>query len=64
MDLISTRPKTAVGVVLAGIFLTVWLAGCQSFPQRDMGKFVPDFNRVAIPSKGTGSQTLKTDDMS
>ena len=64
MDLISTRRKTAVGMVLAGIFLTAWLAGCQSFAQRDMGKFVPDFNRVAIPSKGADSQTLKTDDMS
>ena len=63
MNLISAKGKTAVGAVLAGIFLTVWLAGCQSFPQRDMGKFVPDFNRVAIPSKGTGSQTFKTNDM-
>jgi hypothetical protein len=65
MNLISAKGKTAIGAVLAGIFLTTWLAGCQSFPQRDMGKFVPDFNRVAIPSNGgTGSQTFKTNDMS
>lgn len=50
-------------VLCIGILAASWLAGCQSMGQRDMGRLVPDFNRVAIPGAGTSSQTLKTKEM-
>ena len=51
-------------MVFTGIIAVSWLAGCQSLGQRDMGRLVPDFYRVAIPPSGeTSSNTLKTHDM-
>jgi hypothetical protein len=61
--------KTAITRALAvmmitGIVAVASLAGCQSLGQRDMGRLVPDFYRVAIPPVGeTASNTLKTHDM-
>ncbi len=56
--------ETIFTVMIIGIFLASWLAGCQSLGQRDMGRLVPDFYRVAIPPSGeTSSNTLKTHDM-
>jgi len=49
--------------LIMGIFLASWLAGCQSLGQRDMGRLVPDYYRVAIPSDGSSSHTFKTNDM-
>lgn len=49
--------------LIMGIFLVSWPAGCQSMGQRDMGRLVPDFYRVAIPGEGASSHTLKTHDM-
>ena len=61
----TCKSKTASALLLMGIFIlmTSWLTGCQSFGQRDMGRLVPDYNRVAIPSEGASSHTLKTNDM-
>ena len=55
--------RRRVALVFGGLFLAVWLAGCQSLAQRDVGQMVPDFNRVAIPSEGTSSHTINTSDM-
>lgn len=58
------RPRIVFVTLIMGIFLVCWLAGCQSLGQRDMGRLVPDFYRVAIPPSGeTASNTLKTHDM-
>jgi hypothetical protein len=43
------RPRIVFVTLIMGIFLVCWLAGCQSLGQRDMGRLVPDFYRVAIP---------------
>ena len=57
-----TRPL--VVMVFTGIIAVSWLAGCQSLGQRDMGRLVPDFYRVAIPNNGeTASETFQTSDM-
>ena len=45
------------------ILLASGVTGCQSLGQRDMGRLVPDFYRVTIPSEGTSSHTFKTNDM-
>ena len=51
-------------VMFIGIFVASWFAGCQSLGQRDLGRLVPDFYRVALPPSGeTSSNTLKTHDM-
>jgi hypothetical protein len=51
-------------MVFTGIIAVSWLAGCQSLEQRDMGRLVPDFYRVALlPGGDTASNTLKTHDM-
>ena len=57
------RPRGVFVALIMGIFLASWLAGCQSLGQRDMGRLVPDYYRVAIPSEGTSSHTFKTNDM-
>jgi len=59
----SGSTRRTVTLLFAGLFLVIWLAGCQSIVQRDVGKTVPEFNRVAIPSQGTTSHTFKTNDM-
>jgi hypothetical protein len=64
MKTISTNRKAAVGMMLMGIFMAAWLAGCQTFGQGDMGRMVPEANRVAIPSPGkTVAGVFKTNDM-
>jgi hypothetical protein len=63
MNSTSRIRRRVVALMFGGLFLAIWLTGCQSLAQRDVGKIVPDFNRVAIPSQGTSSHTLKTDDM-
>lgn len=55
--------RAAFALLSIGILLAAWLAGCQSLGQRDMGRLVPDFYRVTIPSEGTSSHTFKTNDM-
>jgi hypothetical protein len=51
-------------VMFIGFFMASWLAGCQSWGQRNMGRLVPDFYRVAIPNNGeTASETFQTLDM-
>ncbi len=52
-----------MAVLCTGIIWASCLAGCQSLGQRDVGRLVPDFYRVAIPSEGTASETFKTRDM-
>lgn len=59
----SGSTRRTVALLFAGLFLVVWLTGCQSIAQRDVGKIVPEFNRVAIPSQGTSSHIFKTSDM-
>jgi len=63
MNSIPTKRKATVAVMISVLFMTAGLTGCQSFGQRNMGRLVPDFYRVAIPDKGTSSHTLKTEDM-
>ena len=63
MNSTSGSNRRTVAFMVVGLFLAVWLTGCQSFAQRDVGKIVPEFNRVAIPSQGTSSHTFKTNDM-
>ena len=64
MNVISTNRKAAVGMMLIGIILAAWLAGCQTFGQGDMGRLVPEANRVAIPSPGkTVAGVFQTKDM-
>ena len=64
MNAISTKRTAAVGMMLIGIFMAVWLAGCQTFGQGDMGRVVPEANRVAIPSPGqTSTGTFDTNAM-
>ena len=55
----------AILVLLAvtGILLGTGLVGCQTMDQRDMGKFVPPGNRVAIKSGGPFEQRFQTNDM-
>ena len=63
MNSTSGSNLRTVALLSVGLLLAVWLAGCQSLAQRDVGKIVPEFNRVAIPSQGTTSHTLNTNDM-
>ena len=63
MNLISAKRRTALAVMFTGLLGAAWLAGCQSLGPRDMGRLVPDYYRVAIPSTGTHTKTLKTPDM-
>jgi len=45
------------------MLLIVGLAGCKTMDQRDMGKFVPPGNRVAIERGGPFEQRFQTNDM-
>jgi len=55
--------RITTAALCIGIVWTAWLAGCQSLGQRNMGRLVPDFYRVAIPDEGSASKTFKTRDM-
>jgi len=63
MNSASGSNRITVAFMFVGLFLAIWLTGCQSFVQRDVGKIVPEFNQVAIPSQGTSPHTFKTNDM-
>ena len=64
MTLKAGKYGAVFAAISTAIFFASWLAGCQSLGQRDMGRLVPDFHRVAIPPSGeTSSNTLKTHDM-
>jgi hypothetical protein len=61
---VKTANAKALATVITTLLLTVsWLTGCQSLGQRNMGRLVPDFYRVAIPDEGSASKTFKTHDM-
>ena len=55
--------RITVATLFMGMMGMLWLMGCQSLAQRDMGRLVPDFYRVAIPDEGTAAKTFKTNDM-
>jgi len=61
MIFMETRHQ-AIVVLLAAVGI-LWLAGCQSMDQRDMGKFVPPGNRVAIEKGGPFDRRFETNDM-
>lgn len=64
MYLKAGKSRALFTVMFTGIFMASWLAGCQSMGQRNMGRLVPDFYRVAIPSSGeTASETFQTRDI-
>ena len=63
MKSIAARRMAKGAVMFSMIFAAAWLTGCQSLGQHDVGRMVPDSNRVAIPSTGTDSHTFETNDM-
>jgi hypothetical protein len=63
MTLTTFKYPDRWAILAVGLIWVSILAGCQSMGQRDMGKYVPPGNRVAIKSGGPFDGRFETRDM-